>query len=379
MNAVELVAAPLPELSPEISELDEKRFFKVLSNELTAEDKLRIVTPDKIFKRQEEVLAVHWHPEFIPLELIARRLEALFPDRKQELIIPTQHNVLMEFNGFSGVEVDCYSSGFNRKVQLLIHLQSDRAKEAGVFKNILEHTFKYRSSQFFSFLQALTRPQTDWLEKAASATGTGSELVAFIAVHARKIEKLIDQYYDKIPSASIKNKLLRNYFDELRDELDASQLQRIQTFLRALKEIVKSHFSLKFFYRTSEIIEEARSLGAGIVIPHPEQFWPILLADYDVDGYEIWNPQSREYTEFLISVLERKNQGRRPGRRLLAFMGDDTHFGEKLKIIQADPKVAEREIGVQPAWDDLAISKELIKTGMSKRQVIEEYESRLRG
>jgi len=150
-----------------------------------------------------------------------------------------------------------------------------------------------------------------------------------------------------IPPASIKNKLLRNYFDELCAELDVSLVLRIQIFLRALKEIVKSHFSLKFFYRTSEIIEEARALGAGIVIPHPEQFWPILLADYDVDGYEIWNPQSREYTEFLISVLERKNQGRKPGRRLLAFMGDDTHFGEKLKSPEAGSREkAEREIGV---------------------------------
>jgi len=168
--AAGLVAAPLPGLSPEISAPDEQRFFKVISSELTAEEELRIVTPDKIFKRQEEVLAVHWHPEFIPLELIARRLEFLFPDRKQELIIPTQHNILMEFNGYSGVEVDCYSSGFNRKVQLLVHFQSARVEEAGVFKNIFEHTFKYRSSQFFSFLQALTRSRADWLEEAARAT-----------------------------------------------------------------------------------------------------------------------------------------------------------------------------------------------------------------
>jgi hypothetical protein len=77
-----------------------------------------------------------------------------------------------------------------------------------------------------------------------------------------------------------------------------------------VKALVKVEFSLKYFYRTSEVIEEARALGAGIVIPHPEQFWPILLKEYDVDGIEVWNPQSRRYTEFLISVLNRRNQKR---------------------------------------------------------------------
>ncbi len=49
-----------------------------------------------------------------------------------------------------------------------------------------------------------------------------------------------------------------------------------------------------------------------MVIPHPEQFWPILLADYDVDGYEVWNPQSREYTDFLIRALDNQNKRRLP-------------------------------------------------------------------
>lgn len=375
------VSGNLPEVEQDICEADEKRFFKVVSTKLNDLETQRITTPENVYKREEEVLAVHWHPEFIPFDLITERVEKLYPNRRRELIIPTQHNVMLDYNGYSGVEVDCYSSGFNRKVQLLIHFNSSllRDKECGVFENILEHTFKYRSSQLFSFMEALTRPKQEWLEKAARETGARPELINFIASHVKKIETLIELHYDHIPRESIKNKLLRNYFYELADILDEAVIIRIQAFLKSLKEIVKKNFSLKFFYRTSEIIEEARSLGAGIVIPHPEQFWPILMADYDVDGYEIWNPQSREYTEFLISVLNRRNCNHE-GRRLLAFMGDDTHFGEKIKHPdERKREKGDREIGLQPAWNDLAISKELIKAGLSKTQVMAEYRARLDG
>jgi hypothetical protein len=120
-------------------------------------------------------------------------------------------------------------------------------------------------------------------------------------------------------------------------------------------------------------------VGCGIVIPHPEQFWPILLADYDVDGYEVWNPQSREYTEFLINVLNRQNRALPADkRRLMVFMGDDTHLGEKAKAPELQkPDKASREVGVQPAWHDLAIRKSLIVADMDRPKVIEEYRARL--
>jgi hypothetical protein len=115
------------------------------------------------------------------------------------------------------------------------------------------------------------------------------------------------------------------------------------------------------------------------MIPHPEQFWPILLADYDVDGFEVWNPQSRTFTEFLISAVEKINR-RRVGveKRIMVSMGDDTHMGEKVRpaSIQVKSK-AGREIGVQPAWDDLAIRKKLIVSNMDRADVIEEYRARL--
>ncbi len=122
-----------------------------------------------------------------------------------------------------------------------------------------------------------------------------------------------------------------------------------------------------------------RSLGGGIVIPHPEQFWPVLLADYDVDGYEVWNPQSREYTEFLINVLNKQNKTLYSKRRkLLVFMGDDCHLGEKVKDKdEQDPEKCEREIGVQPPWEDPSIVKSLIIGNQDKHNVISEYIARI--
>jgi hypothetical protein len=176
-----------------------------------------------------------------------------------------------------------------------------------------------------------------------------------------------------------KNKLLRDYFNTLRESHDDRYINHAQLFLRSVKEIVKRNFSLEYFYRTEEFIEEARALGAGVVIPHPEQFWPILLEDYDVDGIEVWNPQSYEYTRFLIEVVNRENKAfRRRHRPLLITMGDDCHMGEKVKDPRyQDPEKAGREVGVQPPWDDLSIRKRLIAANADRGQVIAEYRGRL--
>ena len=106
-----------------------------------------------------------------------------------------------------------------------------------------------------------------------------------------------------------------------------------------------------------------------------------MLADYDVDGFEVWNPQSRRYTEFLISVINHHNERLKPGRRpLLVFMGDDTHMSEKVREPEVqNPEKAEREIGYQPAWDDFSIRKALIKANVDRHMVIEEYRQRLTG
>ncbi|OQX23870.1 MAG: hypothetical protein BWK80_23780, partial [Desulfobacteraceae bacterium IS3] len=273
----------------------------------------------------------------------------------------------------------CYSEGFNQKVQLLLHFEDAKVENAVVLKEMLEHTFKYRSSQLLDFIHTITKPEEDRIALAAKETGANEPLIHFVHIYVKKIAMLLDKYASVIHEQSIKNKLLRNFFDGLRPEYGNALIDRSQVFLNAVKLIVKADFPLHYFYRTSEVIEEARSLGAGIVIPHPEQFWPVLLAEYDVDGYEVWNPQSRRYTEFLISVLNKKNS--RLGlshRKLLVFMGDDTHLGEKTRDPEMqDEEKGSREIGLQPAWDDLNIQKTLIMGNFDRKKVIEEYKSRL--
>ena len=368
--------ADIPE---EITEKDYQRYLKVISTELTSEQRDRITTPEKIFPKQHSVLAVHWHPEYIPMKLISERIETTFPKKNQELIIPTQHNVLLSYGDYSGVEVDCYSRGFNQKVQLLLHFANAKVEKAEVLKAMLAHTFQYRSSQLFDFIHTIIKPREERLQKAAGETGADENLIAFVRTYVQKIHDLLEEYADITPEDAIKNQLLRNYFDLLREDYGDALIERAQTFLKAVKKIVKDNFSLGHFYRTSEIIEEARSLGAGVVIPHPEQFWPILLAEYDVDGYEVWNPQSRKYTEFLISVVNRKNCSLgQSERKLLIFMGDDTHMSEKAKDPEYQkPDKANREIGYQPAWDDLTIRKQLIVANTNRQKVIQEYRDRL--
>ncbi len=364
----------------DISEIDQKIYEEIVSIELTPAQEQMVLTPELVFPKQKELLAVHWHPEWIPMELVAQRMEAMFPNAQERLIIPTQHNQLLTFGDYAGVEIDCYSSGFQRKVQLLLHFSAKAAAEAGVLKSMLAHTFKYRSSQLFQFMDTVINPERqDDLEEAVMATGAGEEVVAFTRFYTARLAKLIDLNEAATPAQMIKNKLVSEFVAAQGERHPEINIRRALLLLGAVKKIVKAKFSLDYFYRASEVIEEVRSLGGGVVIPHPEQFWPILLADYDVDGYEVWNPQSREYTEFLIKALTRKNrEGCQDGRELLIFMGDDCHLSVKIKDPDKVEKAKrEREVGLQPPWDELTISKALSLVNASRAQVIRDYRARL--
>ncbi len=362
-----------------ITENDEKNFAKITSTTLSPEQIEQILTPAVIYPRQKTVLAVHWHPEFIPLDLIETRIHNMFPNLTTQLIIPTQHNVMMTFHEYAGVEVDAYSRGFNQKVQLLLHFNAKKVETAHVLKSMLAYTLKYRQNQLNEFIHTLIKPNEERIGLAAEETGATEDCIRFVRIQIRKLHELIERHFDRLPTEMFKNKLVRDFLDEYRPEYGDAWINRAQTFLHAVKQIVKSNFSMRYFYRTSEIIEEARSLGGRIVIPHPEQFWPILLADYDVDGYEVWNPQSQRYTEFLISVVNRKNAQVTENReKLLLFMGDDTHMSEKVRDPnKQDREKVSREIGIQPAWEDMDIRKALITAHMNRRLVIEEYKNRL--
>ena len=76
--------------TPELTDWDQQTYLKLISTELSPEQEERILTPARVYPRQDVMLAVHWHPEFIPMDLIRRRIDATFPNRNCELIVPTQ-------------------------------------------------------------------------------------------------------------------------------------------------------------------------------------------------------------------------------------------------------------------------------------------------
>jgi len=364
----------------EITDWDNETLTRLVSTQLSEQAISQIINPPFILEREKYMMALHWHPEIVPNDLLSTRINAMFPSVLDEIIIPTQHNDLVSWDSYSGVEVDSYSKEFNRKVQLLFHFDSNRLEHAHTFKSMLSHTYKYRASQFFDFLETLTNPTfKDRIAEAVAITELDKETLDFVQVSSAKLKMLIDRNFSDIPEQSIKNKLIPAWFQELKEFYEPHLVNRAIIFLKTVKEIVKSKFVLTYFYETQEVIEETRALGCGIVIPHPEQFWPILLADYDVDGYEVWNPQSREFSEFLIQTVIKKNQTlTKKKRSLLVFMGDDTHMSEKIKELdKQEPEKAKREIGYQPAWEDPAIQKSLVYGQFDKKSIILEYKARL--
>ncbi len=362
---------------------EESIFFKELfSSDLTEEQAKLISFPSHIYPEQKEVLATHWHPEHIPFNLIEKRLKKLYPNSEKEFIIPTQHNELLTWGEFSGVEVDCFSPEFNQKVQLLLHFSAEKVKSAHTLQVMLAHTRQYRIIQLFDFLSAFTKPNEEYLKQAAKKTGIEKQTIEKSILLAKKLEKIIQDNIDDIPENMLKNKVFRDFIYLHKEDYTKQVFSHLCLFVKTVKEIVKSHLDLEYFYITNEIIEEVRGLGGGIVIPHPEQFWPILLADYDVDGYEVWNPNSHRYTNFLISAVRNQNKNRPEGKEILIFMGDDTHFSAKISPegIAEKNKDAKsmREIGLQTAWEDINIRKNLLRFGSTKARLIDDYISRIK-
>ncbi|MDJ0886244.1 MAG: hypothetical protein QNI89_03035 [Desulfobacterales bacterium] len=244
-----VVAEKIPEV---VTEADEALFDAITSTRLTGAQEQRIATPPRVIHQQESVLGIHWHPEFVPMSLIGRRIEAMYPDKRNALIIPTQHNVITSYGDYAGVEVDCYSRGFNQKVQLLLHFLEARLEKADLLKSILGHTFKYRASQLFEFIHTITKPVEARTALAARETGANDNRVQFVRVHVVKISRLLDTRGAALPPEMIKNKILRNFFDGLRDQYDDALIDRAQTLLQALKVQVKAEFPLQYFYCTKE-------------------------------------------------------------------------------------------------------------------------------
>lgn len=371
---------PGSQLPPGISESEFEAFNRVTCQILTEEQIERIVNPAETYADHEVVTSLHWHPEFVPMNLIRTRIDRMFPGKKRELFIPTQHNVVMTYdNQYAGVEVDCFSPEFNLKVQLLCHFRLDKVKGATKFLKMMDETFKYRASQLYEFIASIIDPKfQDRLNEAAHLVGANAAVVEFVKAQTEKLNLLIQEYETTIPAEMLRNKLVRNYFEELKLEHDHDLIHSSQVLLTMVKKIVKRGFDPSFFYKTQEIIEEVRALDGGIIIPHPEQFWPILMADYDIDGVEVWNPQSQRYTDFLIEAIQRKNESRRSGEReLLMTMGDDCHMGEKVKDpAQANAEKVSRQIGFQ-RWESTKLQKVLAKSHYDRDALIQRYTERL--
>ncbi len=374
---LEPAAWRIPEITPE----DEARFARVTDTGIADPVRGIIEHPGRVFPQEACVLAVHWHPEFVPLDWIRTRVANMFPGARERLVIPTQHNHILCMDGYCGVEIDCHSKEFGLKVQLLVHFSENRLPHAETFKAMAEHTFRYRASQLDDFLFALHSPQK-WEMRARAADEAAplnEDEMDFLVFWAEKLHRLLEKNRHACDPLMIRNKLVLDWFDSLRDRWAPSLLHRIAAVLRAVKMQVKREFSPEYFFLTQEVIEEARGFGAGIIVPHPEQFWPILLADYDIDGYEVWNPQSQAYTNFLMQAVQNINRtGRRRSRPLLTLMGDDCHMSEKCKPVELqDPEKAAREVGWQPAWEDMAIKKTLAMYNIRKSAIISEYKQRL--
>ncbi|MBN1620021.1 hypothetical protein JW890_04805 [candidate division WOR-3 bacterium] len=366
----------------EINDWDKKTFLGLICTDLTKKEKEIILNPTFFFSEEKTVLALHWHPENVPLDMVKLRLQKMFPLKETELIIPTQHNSILSYDDYCGVEVDCFSKEFNRKVQLLLHFRNNEKIRNSNLAKMIDHTFKYRASQFFQYMDMILHHRNeDILNKAAEKTGSDHETIKMVKSYTLKLKIMIDKFGSEIPKESLKNKLLSNYFISLKEHFSNQKINKCLSFLYEIKITLKKIFSLEYFFRVQEIIEEARLYNGGIIVPHPEQFWPILLADYDVDGYEVWNPQSKDFTQFLTETIIKKNRSfSHSSKKLLPMMGDDTHLGEKFKDPEfRDPEKSNREIGYQPAWKNEVIKFSLDKAGFTKERVLNEYLNRLNG
>lgn len=370
-----------------------KAFTKLTDIDVSPEQEEQARTPHRIFPEQRITFATHWHPENVPFHCLRHRLSAMYPNQEKSLIIPTQHNEILAWDDFAGVEVDCYDANLGLKVQLLLHFKADRvainngevASHNGhschTMHTMLAETANYRGYQLLDLLNILEEKKPEIVSQAAKQSGATKKIINTVARSAAQLHSLVSHYMQTQTtqySAHIcKNKLIRNYLDSTQP-LPKELMPIAQRYVQAVKKIMKKDFDYSNLHPVQHIIEEARALGAGIVIPHPEVFWSVLLAGYDIDGIEVWNPCSNRYTTVILDMMARQNAGHKHKKRLLPFMGDDCHMAEKTRpMALQDPEKAHREIGLQEPWESPEILTRLQAMGMTKESIMDEYTKRL--
>jgi len=365
-----------------IGEEDWRHFNHLTSVELNHEERELAARPDRLAPEVKEYLAVHWHPEWAPLKCIRRRLDLAFPQAENSLVIPTQHNKVLSFGPWAGVEVDVFDRKYGLKIHLLVHFAAERLHRASAFLSMMDHTYNYRAHQLLDILGRLAEPdELSAKIKSGLRHSISDEGIRMARFYAIRLKTLIEEsgIIGGSRDEMLKNRLLPDFIMARTGPEHQILAEQALIYINAIKKVVKQNLNPAEFYSPEEVIEEARSLNAGVVIPHPPQFWPVLLDDLDVDGWEVWNPSTPNHTLFLLEVLNQANTCRRAGRRrLLAFMGDDTHMSAKFRRnLSAEKDSANREIGFQPPWNDAAVKAFLNRGGQSLTQTINEYRSRL--
>ncbi|MDR3153425.1 MAG: hypothetical protein LBW85_03930 [Deltaproteobacteria bacterium] len=373
---------------PPAGRKDWEIFLRLTSTELSDSEREAAARPDLTDPGEEICFAPHFHPEWVPLELIGERLARAFPGAARRFAVPTQHNVLASMEGWCGVEADVWSSKCGMKLQLLVHMKADRLEGASAFRAMIERTFRYREFQLLDILELAQRPDRETGLKIAKAGFKPAESEA-VGRFAATLKGMIDESgVASGPGAvMLKNRLVTDFVEcraggpaafSCRGPAaagPAGAAERVIALFNLLKSVVKSRLEPARFCEAAELVEEARSLGAGIVIPHPPRFWPALLEDLDVDGWEVWNPSTPDHAVFLVECLSRRGGAKRP---LLAFMGDDTHMSSKIRLhMVSDKGGGDREIGFQPPWRDPAVTAALKAAGQSRLRTLDEYLERL--
>ena len=358
------------------SQADQEIFDRLTSVELSPDEKRLAATPTVRAPGERRLMAIHFHPEWVPMPLIEKRLSISFPDAEDFFVVPTQHNQVMALGEWAGVEADVYAPEYGEKIQLLIHLKSAKLEKAASFKGMMERTFRYRALQLLEILEALNNPDAAMAAEVKKA-GLDSQALSLAAGFSDRLGRLIEDgsVIASPRAAMLKNRLLTDFMQELGGGADQAVLGKALSVVKLVKSLVKKRFDPKRFHTAAEVIEEARGLGAGVVIPHPPLFWPALLDDLDIDGWEVWNSSTPKHTLFLIDCLGRARGRKRP---LLAFMGDDTHMSSKIRPdSQEDKSYREREIGFQPPWADPKAVEALKAIGQSRERTMDEYRSRI--
>ncbi len=364
-----------------VTEKDWAAFRRLTSIELSEEERRLAAVPQREAPEAEEFMALHWHPEWIPLELIEARLAAAFPAARNFLAIPTQHNKALRLGDWVGVEADAYDRDYGQKVHLLFHFRAEKLPKAGTFLKMMERTYNYRAHQLVDILNRLAAPDESWAALSFSKKAIQPEAARMASFYAIRLRALIEMSgaLGSERDEMLKNRLLSDFMEARLKPKHEALMEQALLYIKAVKKSVKAELKPEAFYSPRELIEEARSFGAGVVIPHPPAFWPILLSDLDVDGWEIWNPSTPDHAIFLAEALERANSGRKK-RRLLVFMGDDTHMSAKIRPDLLDKKAARRpEIGFQDAWREPLLANVLKRSGQSRANTLNEYRARLMG